>query len=338
MYEQQIPLFKDKINSIFNEYKIHPLVSLDKFVKKINLGKYNYRTICLDKEGNKYFFKIDFLKNKLQKPPLKNEITFFKLLSNKDNLFEKKTASIDGLRMQKSKSYDRNGFEWILYYYSEGKVAGNIFSFNKDFIDNRKSFSLIYITDLTEKLYEILKKNKKIISLKLLEYDYSFFIDNIKKSFHICKDELMAVDKKAILEYFTKNRKLLDKCDSLAHKDNHTMNFIINDKGEVTIIDWSSICLSNRLYDFAEIWVHGYEFPDWQNKIKKMYFKRSKNKKGTEELFKMMMFFLTLKEIEHLKVYPDLVLGINGGDKKKAEEFFKKSIEIHSKRIKNIIL
>ncbi len=332
MIEDQIKLFKEELNKILSQYEIQPLVSVEKLAENIRLGEYSHRFTCVDRKGTKYFLKINFPKYKIKKLSLENEIGFFRLLEKKEKL-----AKIDHsfFNMQKYLASGTQNLEWILYYYLEGEDSGNIFSFNSKFINSKVSLELSCITAFMEKMHKVLTfGDDELGGLNLEKLEYDYFFSYLKENIIFLENILDDRELKKLFDFFAKNKQLLNNKNFLSHRDNHPRNFIIDKKGKISIIDWSSICFSNYMYDFAEIWIHAFMSPVWQKKILETHMAENRDKSDFEALFRMMVIYMILKEIKHLN---SVLVAIAFGDDLKGAEIFKeKALGIHTERLREI--
>ena len=231
-----------------------------------------------------------FLKAKIKEggkvlKEIKTEIKICKTL--KENFAEKNRFFPKLISVGKYKNLD-----WFLEKKEKGIFGGEMekdFRIKKEFLKRLKPEKFAKIIFLYQKI-------KPEISLYLhggwwFERDFEYHQRNFLEKFINSSLNKNLISRKEInlaQEVITGNKKFLDSSAKfLCHGDLYPNNLILNEKGNVIILDWGLSTFNNFAFDVAFIYLMAQTIPQWQKKFLKHFLNLIKDREEFKALFRI---------------------------------------------------
>ena len=224
-------------------------LSYDKKIADFQFERNQSRyVLIINDQKRKYIFKGLINQNDQDRNSFIKDIHFIKNLSNLSAPFKTNTIIDSG---------DKPSL-WIILDYIEGQVSGNIFEYNKSFINNNFLASIFSSIEWLQKNppKNVLKDNKTFSlwleknAKKIIDHDYfKINLNSIKRVINYLQK--YSLDKKNIF---------------FAHNDLSPLNVIIRNK-EISIIDWEMSGFNIAPFDLAYCFQRAWRYPIFQKMI-----------------------------------------------------------------------
>lgn len=261
--------------------------NLEKFIEE----KKRFYYQSLDNDNN--FLKVKIKEGKKVLKELKTEYKinqiFEKKFKNKEKFFPKLIAF----------GKYRN-LNWILREKVKGILGGEMekdFRIKKNFLKKIKPEKLAKIIFLYQNI-------KPKIPLYFhggwwFKKDFCYHRKNFLEKFLRSKQNKNLISQKEIdlaQEIIETNKKILDlSANFLCHGDLYPNNLIINEKGDLIILDWSMATFNNFAFDVAFLYLMAQADFSWQKKFLKSYLQLIKEKEEFKELFRINLISLATR-------------------------------------------
>lgn len=270
--EKNLTLLFGKLNA---EVEVE---QLKKFIKEER--KFYYQSV----EG-KLFLKTKIKEGRKVLKEIKTEIEICKTL--KERFDEKNRFFPKLISAGKYKNLD-----WFLEKKEKGIFGGEMekdFRIKKEFLKKLKPEKFAKIIFLYQKI-------KPEISLYLhggwwFERDFEYHRRNFLEKFVNSSLNKNLISRKEInlaQEVMMGNKKFLDSSAKfLCHGDLYPNNLILNEEGNLIILDWGLSTFNNLAFDVAFIYLMAQTIPQWQEKFLKHFLNLIKDKEEFKVLFRI---------------------------------------------------
>lgn len=324
MGKKHTQIFK-KIKIIFRRFN----VSFDekKLVRDLEQENYILKTRVRDNKEREFLFKYKI--TNLKAESFEKEILFHQKRDNDD-------CARGKVQLQKfaQASLDADN-QWLLLNYAPGETLGNAFAIDAGKLKNRVVRELL----LEAPFFIHSIQNTNWVKMKK---DGTWMLRELRENKNIFLKYIGALEYKLIEKLIIEKFNWLNQHSYyLCHRDNHPGNFIFNEeKSILTIIDWTDICLSNRMYDFTDIWLHSWQSPKAQREYLDEFLplmqKRYKIKNNEHiESFNLTALILLLQEFVYLDDRKKIDWAFGG--KKWTESWRNRALKIHYKNFADIL-
>lgn len=291
-----LPDIVRKVNSFLREKGFQaetPVERLMKYKDPI------YKTFGVSQEGERVFLKVGLVGSGEDLKRLKREVSFWQALDKVDLTVWRKEKKI-GLPAHLGSSLTRP-FPWLLLERCQAKVTGNWFAFKKDFLTRENLVTLSHYFSFIQFLYQSLRQAGSFDFSDLPRRDGDWLRNSLARK---KKTMTTVFGKKTyglVADKVEEFKSLLDeRCQFLLHRDSHPENILLAERGQLFLVDFNDICFGNEAYEFAHLWIHGWEKPSWQKAFLRKYLQRISDKERFLTLFKLSLFDLLTSEAENL--------------------------------------
>lgn len=276
--EKNIPSFFRKFNFEFGRENFQ---KLKKFIQEERRFFYDF--------VNNKFLKVKIKEGKKVLKEIKTEVGIYRIFKEK---LKKKRFFPKLISFGKYKNLD-----WILEEREKGIFGGEM---EKDFRLRRDFLKRVLPEELAKTIFEY-QKIKPKIHLYLhggwwFKKDFEYHRKNFLEKFLRSPLNKNLISKKEIdlaENLIRKNKKFLDQsANSLCHGDLYPNNLIINEKGNLIILDWSLSTFNNCAFDVAFVYLMAHSLPSWQEKFLKGYLNLIKEKEKFLKLFRIDLISL----------------------------------------------
>ncbi len=257
-----------------------------------------FSPLCLNKKGQKRFFKARLQDTGEVLRTLKKEIKFYRSVAPLITSTQPAVHIPKIIRHQTGK----NGYAWLLREYFEGEPAGLM---DMDFGIKKNFLKKISPKDFAQKLIAYQKITPRIKKkIKLSRHGYYWY----KSDYYFYKNtetlrQFIPRELKAVGKIFAKNKKFLDKeAKVLAHGDLYPNNILLLSPNHFAIIDWELIHLNNPAFDVAFIWLTAFRDSRWRKSFLQAILNLTANQKKFKKLFRLVCLSLSLRFIRPCRI------------------------------------
>ncbi len=268
---------------------------------------------CTDADGKNFILKIRRRSSDELRRQFVNEVFAIKFLSEKS--YSKFPFNIISHSVTL-------GSEFLLYEMIDGvPLNGYYFLVGKR---NKGEYDISSIVDLISWLQKdengFIGSNS---SIKLVENNYSKSVEYFSSYKDIYVKYFGDNCFGSAIKILEQNKELLNKDLVLSHGDLNPKNILVKTEDGITFIDWTDVCVDNKLSDVVRLYLSSWNVPRKQERLKSLSFNEILNSK---DLFNVNIIILIGN---FLKILENSHIGLNDDFEKKLidKESMNKMIE-----------